>query len=636
MKIPYIEADAKIKDFSLKSLIAGIIFGAIFGSANAYLGLKVGLTISTAIPLAVISVALFKFLKPVLGDASILEYNITQTAGSSSSSLASGVIFTIPALFMWGFNPSLFQITALAIAGGVLGILFMIPLREFLIVKEHKNLPYPEGTAAAEVLIAAEEGGTTAKYVFSGLGIGALYKAFLSFVKVIPDSVALRMPIIPKAMIELETMPALLGVGYILNYRVSAIMVAGGFLSWLVIIPTIAYFGQGVTTPLFPETVKTISQMGAGEIWTRYVRYIGAGAVAFAGILTVIKSIPTMWDSLKIGIKEIMHIKEHGIMGRERIRTEKNIPMAFVFVGVIVVILFLILVPHIIGVKTTFTLRLIASFCIAIFAFMFVTVSSRIVGLIGVSSNPTSGMTIVTLLGTSLIFYLLGWTDNFGKAAAVTIGTVVCVAASIAGDISQDLKSGYLLGATPMKQQTAELLGAIFSATFVCLAVWVLGETFTFGSSELPAPQATLMKTVVDGVLSANLPWGLVIIGAFISLFVELLGIPSLPFAVGVYLPVSAMTPVFLGGIVRKAVDNSKKNSTKEDVTKAKEQGVLLSSGLIAGEGIMGIAIAVYAFLMEKKPQGFGFFMEGATGEIISFALFLALAFYLYRVGKKQ
>ena len=636
MKIPYIEADSNVKDFSLKSLIAGIIFGAIFGSANAYLGLKVGLTISTAIPLAVISVALFKFLKPVLGEASILEYNITQTAGSSSSSLASGVIFTIPALFMWGFNPSLFQIVALAIAGGVLGILFMIPLREFLIVKEHKNLPYPEGTAAAEVLIAAEEGGTTAKYVFSGLGIGALYKAFLSFLKIIPDSVALRIPVIPKAMIELETMPALLGVGYILNYRVSAIMVAGGFLSWLVIIPTIAYFGQGLTYPLFPETVKTISQMSAGEIWTRYVRYIGAGAVAFAGILTVIKSIPTMWDSLKVGMKEIANIKKHGIMGESRIRTGKNIPMAFVFLGVLTVLVFLVLVPHIIGVQTTFKLRLIASICIAIFAFMFVTVSSRIVGLIGVSSNPTSGMTIVTLLGTSLVFYLLGWTDNFGKAAAVTIGTVVCVAASIAGDISQDLKSGYLLGATPMKQQIAELLGAIFSATFVCLAVWVLGETFTFGSAELPAPQATLMKTVVDGVLSANLPWGLVLIGAFISLFVELIGIPSLPFAVGVYLPVSAMTPVFLGGIVRHFVDKSKQDISEEDEKKAKEQGVLLSSGLIAGEGIMGIAIAVYAFVLGKKPSGIGFFIHGIAGEIISFGLFLLLAFYLYRVGKKR
>jgi len=267
---------------------------------------------------------------------------------------------------------------------------------------------------------------------------------------------------------------------------------------------------------------------------------------------------------------------------------------------------------------------------------MFVTVSSRIVGLIGVSSNPTSGMTIVTLLGTSLVFYFLGWTDNFGKAAAVTIGTVVCVAASIAGDISQDLKSGYLLGATPMKQQAAELLGAIFSATFVCLAVWVLGETFTFGSSELPAPQATLMKTVVDGVLSANLPWGLVLIGGFISLFVELIGIPSLPFAVGVYLPISAMTPVFLGGIVRYFVDKSKENLSDEDVIKAKEQGVLLSSGLIAGEGIMGIAIAIYAFVAGKKPEGIGFFIQGITGEILSFALFITLAFYLYKVGKKK
>ncbi len=638
MPDPYVPAESTTRDFSIKAVVFGVVFGAVFGSANAYLGLKVGLTISTAIPLAVISVALFKFLEPVLGRTSILECNITQTAGSSSSSLASGVIFTIPALFMWGFSPSLFQMSMLAALGGILGILFMIPLRRFLIVREHATLPYPEGTASAQVLIAADQGGATARAVFTGLGIGAAYKAFLSFLRVVPDAVAIRLPVIPKALVELETMPALLGVGYILNYRVSAIMVAGGLLSWLVIIPIIAYFGAGYQVPLFPETASTIAQMSAPALWSRYVRYIGAGAVAAAGILTVIKSIPTMYDSLRAGLAGLRGISNaDGPKGPAR--TDRDLPMGIVFGGVALVILVLTILPNVIGVHTSLIMRAVAAVCIAIFAFMFVTVSSRIVGLIGVSSNPTSGMTIVTLLGTSLIFSLLGWTDNLGKATAVTIGTVVCVAASIAGDISQDLKSGYLLGATPMRQQSAELLGAVFSAAFVCLAVWVLGETFTFGSEALPAPQATLMKTVVDGVLSANLPWGLVLTGAAIAAVVELLGLPSLPFAVGVYLPLSAMTPVFLGGVVRHLVDTAKKqnnNSHDSNSDDAREQGVLLSSGLIAGEGIMGVGLAVFAFVSGRKPAGIGFALEGVTGEIVSFALFLLLAAYLHHVGRSR
>ncbi len=635
MPTPYVAAESATRDFSLKAVVFGVLFGAIFGSANAYLGLKVGLTISTAIPLAVISVALFKFLQPVLGPSSILECNITQTAGSSSSSLASGVIFTIPALFMWGFAPSLLQMSLLAALGGVLGILFMIPLRRFLIVREHATLPYPEGTAAAQVLIAADQGGATARAVFTGLGIGAIYKAFLSFLRVIPDAVAIRLPVIPKAVVELETMPALLGVGYILNYRVSAIMVAGGLLSWLVLIPVIAWFGAGSQVPLFPETVQVISDMSASALWSRYVRYIGAGAVAAAGILTVIKSVPTMYDSLRVGLAGL-----RGGTGQERAagtaRTDRDLPMTVVFGGVALVIAVLTLLPNVIGVHTNLGMRAVAAVCIAVFAFMFVTVSSRIVGLIGVSSNPTSGMTIVTLLGVSLVFSLLGWTDDFGKATAVTIGTVVCVAASIAGDISQDLKSGFLLGATPARQQTAELLGAVFSAAFVCLAVWVLGETFTFGSEALPAPQATLMKTVVDGVLSANLPWGLVLTGAAIAIVVELLGLPSLPFAVGVYLPLSAMTPVFLGGVVRHIVERSKKTAREASADgDAREQGILLSSGLIAGEGIMGVALAVFAFVSGTKPTGIGMALEGIPGQIASFGLFLLLAAYLYRVGRR-
>ncbi|HRU50915.1 MAG TPA: oligopeptide transporter, OPT family [Planctomycetota bacterium] len=638
MKIPYVDADSPIRDFSIRALIAGIVFGAIFGSANAYLGLRVGLTISTAIPLAVISVAFFKFLNIFGAKSSILEANISQTAGSASSSLASGIIFTIPAMFMWGMKPEILQIAMLACLGGTLGILFMIPLREFLIVKEHENLPYPEGTSAARVLIASDEGGATAKFVFLGMGIGAIYKAFLSFIKIIPETVALKLNAIPKAVIQFETMPALLGVGYILNYRIASIMVAGGLLSWLVLIPTIAYFAGGMTSPIAPGTTL-ISEMSAQEIWKNYVRFIGAGAVAFAGILTVCKALPTMFSSLKIALKSIVDKNVAAELESVQ-RTDRSLSMKTVFIGVFIVLAILATVPGIIGINTTWYTRLIAAICIGIFAFMFVTVSSRIVGLIGVSSNPTSGMAIVTMLGTSLLFVLIGWTDEFAKAAVITIGTVVCVGASIAGDISQDLKSGYLLGATPKKQQLAELAGVIGTAYLIAFSVCKLGEAYTFGSAEIPAPQATLMKTVVDGVLSSNLPWGLILTGGMIALVVEIIGLPCLPFSVGVYLPLSTMTPVFVGGLIRRFVEYRNKKSNvvvgKDAEQQAKEQGVLLSSGLIAGEGILGIAIACFALVAGHAPKGVGFTIPGVYGEIISFALFLLLGAYLYRIGRKR
>ncbi len=431
---PYIAPDASVRDFSYRAVFLGAVFGILFGSANAYLGLRVGLTISTAIPLAVISIAVFKSLEKVWGKASILEANIAQTTGSASSSLASGIIFTIPAIFLWGFEPGLFQIGLLGLLGGMLGIVFMIPLRRFLIVQEHGTLPYPEGTAAAQVLIAADEGGSRAKFVFQGLTIGAIYKAFLSFGKLWPSEIDIKIPGLKKGVLGLEATPALLGVGYILGYRIGAIMVAGGLLSWLGIIPAIAHFGDKLTVPMFPETEKLISEMSAGEIWTRYVRYIGAGAVAVAGIITVFKSLPTMIESLKIGIKELSPQAITEI--RSRVRTDQDLSFKVV-VGIVVIFLVTaIFTPYVVGIHQTFLTRLIGSFAIAFFAFIFVTVSSRIVGLVGVSSNPTSGMAIVTLLGTSGVFYLLGWTDAYSKTAVLTIGTVVAVAASIAGDIS--------------------------------------------------------------------------------------------------------------------------------------------------------------------------------------------------------
>jgi len=631
---PHVPDKTDLKDFSIRALLMGAVFGILFGSANAYLGLRVGLTISTAIPLAVISVALFKSLDHIWGKSSILEANIAQTTGSASSSLASGIIFTIPALFLWGFNPDLVQIALLGALGGMLGIVFMIPLRRFLIVKEHETLPYPEGTASAQVLIAADTGGSKAKYVFQGLGLGAVYKAILSFAKLWPSEVAVMVPGLKKGLLGLEATPALLGVGYILGFRISAILVAGGLLSWLGLIPAIAHFGDLLPVPLFPESEKLISQMSPGEIWTRYVRYIGAGAVAVGGIITVVKSLPTMINSLKIGLRELSPKAMAEIAARQRTDSDLSFKVILIVVGLFLVAG--IVTPYVVGVGQGIIVRIIGSLAILFFAFIFVTVSSRIVGLIGVSSNPTSGMAIVTLLGTSAVFYLLGWTDDLSKAAVLTIGTVVAVAASIAGDISQDLKSGYLLGATPKRQQASELFGAFTSAFFIGLAVVTLGEVYGFGTRDLAAPQATLMKTVVDGVLQANLPWNLVLIGASFAIVAELLSIPSLPFAVGIYLPLSTMTPVFAGGMIKALVERRRKIQVQDIAEKQTDKGVLLGSGLIAGEGIMGVMIAGYALATSEQPAGVSFGLTGIPGELLSFIVFCALGFFLFKLSARK
>ncbi len=631
---PHIPPESEIKDFSVKALLAGAVFGILFGSANAYLGLRVGLTISTAIPLAVISVAFFKSFSWLFGKTSILEANIAQTTGSASSSLASGIIFTIPALFIWGFEPELFQITLLGMLGGMLGIVFMIPLRRFLIVKEHDTLPYPEGTAAAQVLIAADVGGSKAKYVFQGLGLGAIYKGLLSFAKLWPGEIGITIPGLKKGELGLEATPALMGVGYILGFRISAIMVAGGLLSWLGIIPTIAHFGELLQNPMFPESEKLVSEMSAQLIWTRYVRYIGAGAVAVAGIITVFKSLPTMINSLKIGLKEISPKAITEIASR--IRTDSDLSFKVVIAVMSLFVIIGVGTPYVVGVEQVLITRIVGSLAIIFFAFIFVTVSSRIVGLVGVSSNPTSGMAIVTLMGTSAVFYLLGWTDGLSKVAVLTIGTVVAVAASIAGDISQDLKSGYLIGATPRKQQASELFGAFSSAFFIAFAVVTLGEVYGFGSRELPAPQAMLMKTVVDGVLQANLPWNLVLIGASFAIVAELLSVPSLPFAVGIYLPLSTMTPVFIGGVIKYFVEAKRNKKTEDVAEKQTDTGVLLSSGLIAGEGIMGVLIAGYAVWTTTRPEGVSFGLTGVTGDWVSFIIFSAMGYFLFRLAVRK
>ncbi|MFQ5863857.1 MAG: OPT family oligopeptide transporter [bacterium] len=630
---PYILASESLAEFTIKAAIPGILFGILFGAANAYLGLRAGLTISTSIPVAVMTVAAFKALQVIGRRGTILEANISQTIGSASSSVASGVIFTLPALFLWGLDPSLVQMTLLAMFGGLLGVLFMIPLRRFLIEREHGHLPYPEGTACAEVLVASEVGGGRAKNVFLGLGAGALFKFLTGWIRIIRDDVHFPIPFLKKGQLGLDMSAALFGVGYILGPRIGAIMVGGGLLSSLVIIPIIAIWGEGRTLPLFPETIKTIAEMGPGLIWTRYVRYIGAGAVATGGLITLIRSIPTMIESFRVGAKQIRARLEEG--GITLPRTGHDLPLSVVGIGVAVLALAMAAVPHVFGHLETFAMRLVGAMLVVIFAFFFVTVSSRIVGLVGVTSNPTSGMTIASLLGTASIFLLMGWTDDIGKAAALTVGCVVAIAASIAGDTSQDLKTGFLLGATPRKQQIGELVGVLTSATFVCLAVLLLDVAYGFGTKELPAPQATLMKLVIEGVLQNALPWILVGIGIIIALGAELFRIPSLPFAVGVYLPVSTMVPVFLGGMLRLVLE--KRAPTTEEVASRREKGVLFGSGLVGGEGLLGVGIAAVAFIQGKAPTGVGYDWAGAAAPWVALAVFglLVIGFGLGCLGKK-
>ncbi|MBD3298665.1 MAG: oligopeptide transporter, OPT family [candidate division Zixibacteria bacterium] len=622
---PIVGAQENIAEFTIKSLIAGIFFGVLFGAANTYLGLKAGLTVSTSIPVAVMTVTVFRALRMFGSRSTILESNMSQTIGSASSSLASGVIFTIPALFLWRADPSLLRISLLALLGGVLGIAIMIPLRKFLIVREHHNLPYPEGTACAEVLNASEGKKAKAGPLFAGLGIGALYKFCLGFLHLWNETPKTGIVGLPKAQIGIEATPALLGVGFILGPRIGAVMVAGAAISWVIIIPILNYIWGDLTSPVFPETVKLVSEMTTSEIWTRYIRYLGAGAVAMAGIITIIRSVPTMVESFKLGVQEIA-ARRNGQAG-ESLRTQRDLSMKTVGIIVGLIGLAVVAVPGLVGGFESIIGRIVVAIAIIVFAFFFVTVSSRIVGLIGVSSNPTSGMTIVTLLGTSFVFYAMGWTDMIGQITALSVGTVVCVAASIAGDTSQDLKTGFLVGATPYKQQIGEFIGAMTSTWAVAYAVSVLHHAYGFGSTHLPAPQATLMKTVIEGVLAAEIPWTLVGIGAAFALVVEAFKIPSLPFAVGLYLPVSTMTPIFAGGLVRWLVDKRlPKGATNPD----RDRGVLYASGFIGGEGLIGVGLAAWTYFV-AKPGGIGDAWAGPFSSVISLLLFVGLAWVLWR-----
>lgn len=620
---PFISADRVLPEFTITSIIVGVLLAVAFGAANAYLGLKVGMTISASIPAAVISMGV---IRGIMKKESILENNMVQTIGSAGESLAAGAIFTLPAMFIWmnewGMGtPSLITISAIALCGGLLGTLFMIPLRKALIVKEHGVLPYPEGTACAEVLLAGEEGGEKAKVTFIGLGIGAAYKLVTDGFKLFPSEIETTIPGYKGAAVGIDVLPALLGVGFIIGPQISAYMLAGAVLGWLGLIPLIANIGGMAEVIMYPASVP-ISELGYWGIWDNYIRYVGAGAVAFGGIFSLIKSLPLIVMTFKDAMKDFRGTNRGGT----HVRTDQDLPMSFVLIGSLVIVLVMAMLPIIpVGIG--------GAILIAVFGFFFATVSSRIVGLVGSSSNPVSGMTIATLIITAIAFKSTGYDGHAGMLGTLTVGAIICIIAAMAGDTSQDLKTGFLVGATPKKQQIGEIIGAVAAALAIGFVLILLNNAWGFGSAELPAPQATLMRLVVEGVMGGNLPWSLVFIGVGIGVTIELLGLPVLPVAIGLYLPIHLSTPIMVGGLIRGFLDKrlEAKNGEDNSIKYKIDSGILYASGLIAGEGLLGIALALLAVFNVNLVAGFNF---GSIGSIIFFSL-LALSLMKYSIWAK-
>lgn len=580
---PYIPAEKVTPEITITSIVMGIILAIIFGAANAYLGLRVGMTVSASIPAAVISMGVIRIL---MRKNSILESNIVQTIGSAGESLAAGAIFTLPALFLWAAEgkmakPDLLSMTLIALIGGLLGVFFMVPLRNALIVKEHGILPYPEGTACAEVLLAGEEGGANASTVFAGMGFAALFKFIIDGLKLVAGEVSFRVKGFA-GEIGTQIYPAVMSVGYICGARISSYMFAGGVLSWLVLIPIIVLFGEGIV--LYPGTApigEMFAEGGASAIWSSYIRYIGAGALAAGGIISLIKSLPLIVKTFSGAMKSIAGSK---IESDER--TAKDLNLKVVFIAIAILTLLVWLVPAI-------PVSFLGAVIIVVFGFFFATVSSRMVGLVGSSNNPVSGMAIATLLITTLILKATGMVGAAGMCSAISIGSIICIVSAIAGDTSQDLKTGYLLGSTPRKQQIGEVIGVVASSVAIAGTLYLLDAAWGFGSEQLGAPQATLMKLIIEGVMDGNLPWALVFIGVFVAVVAEVIGIPVLPFAIGVYLPVQLNACIMVGGLIRLVLDKLKKN--KEEKDRIVNDGILFCSGMIAGEGLVGILLAFLA-----------------------------------------
>ena len=618
---PYVPADKVTPEMTPTSIIMGLLLAVIFGAANAYLGLRVGMTVSASIPAAVISMAV---IRVILKKDSILESNMVQTIGSAGESLAAGAIFTMPALFLWAKEgvmetPSLVTITVIALFGGLLGVFFMVPLRSALIVQEHGVLPYPEGTACAEVLLAGEEGGSSAKSVFIGMGIGAVVKLLVDGFYAIQGVVTIKLEAL-KTELSAEVYPALVSVGYICGPRISAYMFAGGVIGWFVLIPAIVTFGGDIV--MYPASVSVAELYatgGASAIWSSYIKYIGAGAVASAGIISLIKTLPLI---VKTFMDSIKSIKNAGTTTNER--TALDMDIRFVLGAIVVLIVAIWLVPAV-------PVSLLGAIIIVVFGFFFSAVSSRMVGLVGSSNNPVSGMTIATILIATICLKVAGDTGAHGMQGAIAIGSIICIAACMAGDTSQDLKTGYILGATPKKQQYGEIMGTIAAALAIGGVMILLNSAYGFGTDALAAPQATMMKMIIEGVMNGNLPWALIFIGAFISIAVEILGIGALPVAIGLYLPLELSATIMLGGLVRLYTD--KKYGAEKDES---GKGILFCSGLIAGEGIVGVLLAIFAVvgLLDKMNLS-SVIPSGNVQAFILLALVVAVVWYAAN-GKKN
>jgi len=626
---PYIAPEKVTPELTAVSIIIGLILAVVFGAANAYLGLRVGMTVSASIPAAVISMGILRIL---LKRNSVLESNIVQTMGSAGESVAAGAIFTLPALYLWASEgvseePTILTVSLIALVGGLLGVFFMVPLRNALIVKEHGILPYPEGTACADVLLAGESGGANAKSVFVGMGLSAIVKFIVDGLKLIPATISI--PVKPlRTAFSGQPYPALLSVGYICGIKISSYMFAGGMLGWFIIIP-ILVLGFGDTV-LFPATVsiaEVYAENGPDAIWSSYIRYIGAGAVAMGGIISLIKSIPLIIRTFKDTIKSLK-----GESTKATLRTEQDLPFPIIIGAIAFLTLAVWLLPMI-------PVSFLGALIIVIFGFFFATVSSRMVGLVGSSNNPVSGMAIATLLVTTFILKATGTTGAAGMIAAISIGSVICIVAAIAGDTSQDLKTGYILGATPKKQQIAEVLGVVVSAFTIGYVLILLNSAYGFGSEEISAPQATLMKMIVEGVMSNQLPWILIGVGALIALVVEICRISVLPFAIGLYLPLELSTTIMLGGVIRHLIDKRKTDYEKENSDT--DAGVLFSSGMIAGEGLVGILLAILTVVGVADTFDLSFLPDMLPGVastvysyVVGIGMIVLLALLLFKVGK--
>ncbi|HXY40194.1 MAG TPA: oligopeptide transporter, OPT family [Vicinamibacteria bacterium] len=613
-------------EMTARAIVTGVVLGVVFGAANAYLGLRVGMTVSASIPAAVMTVAAFRLLG---SSGTILEANLSQTIASASTALATGTIFTVPALFLWGAVPPYLQVVTLAFLGGLLGLSAMIPLRRLLIVEADSELPYPEGTACAEVLRATSGGTSGSAWIFRGMAVGAAVKLALALAFLFPAILTATLPVLPRAELALEIAPALLGVGYILGYRQSAVCVAGALISAVTLTPLIAWLGSTLAAPLPPETHRLVSQMSAEDIWGRYVRYIGAGAVAAAGLLTVLRGLPTMAGAFLAVARGLRRPGRAVAAGAER--SDRDLPAGFVFGGVAAVVLAAGLVPGVFGGGMGPGQRAVLAAGVGLFGVLFVTVAARIVGIVGVSSQPTSGIALVTLLGTASVFAAAGWVDPGARAAVLTVGTIVAIAASKAGDISQDLKTGWLVGATPARQQLGQLIGAAFACWAVAGTVMLLGSAYQFGSREIPAPQATLMKTIIEGVLAGALPWGLVLTGAGLSIGAMLCGVSGLAFAIGVYLPLSTMAPIYVGGCVRALAARGSAERAGDE----RDPGVLAASGLVAGEGLAGVLVAFLVWA-GVAPKAIEPLLGGLAGDAAALLAALGVCLFLYRGGRAR